>query len=276
MLNIIRIIITVKGEKLKMANKIAEKNTDSQRLLGNEKQNKVPFAVVEAYKTTRIHIVSTLEKINGKIIAISSPNAAEGKSTTAINIAIALSQLNKRVLIIDADARRSTIHKKLKVENELGCLDVISGTATIEEVTKSYNHNLNYITSGTQANNPSELFSTDNFGEFLDSIRDSYDYVIIDTPPINIVSDALVISQKCDGLILIARANITTYDGFNKTIASTKELNINVVGVIINGYESEKSYKYGKYGRYGKYGYRYGYYRYRNSSYYGSGSSKRK
>ena len=271
MKNIIKNTVTEREEKPKMANKVSEKTTDSSRILGNEKHNKVPFAVVEAYKTTRIHIVSTLEKSKAKVVAISSPNAAEGKSTTAINIAIALSQLNKKVLIIDADSRRSTVHKKLKAQNALGLLDIISGTGTIEEATKTYNDNLKFITAGTQANNPSELFSTESFSDFLDEIKDMYDYIIFDTPPINLVSDALVIAQKCDGIILIARANITTYDAFKRTVDSTKELNINVFGVIINGFESEKSYKYGKYNRYGKYGYgrygRYGYYRYRNSYY---------
>ncbi len=268
MKNIIINTVTERQVRMIMANKTVEKLPDSARILGNEKHNKVPFAVVEAYKTTRIHIVSTLEKINGKVIAISSPNAAEGKSTTAINIAIALSQLNKKVLIIDADSRRSTVHKKLKTENRLGCLDVISGTASVEDVVRNYNNNLKFITAGTQTNNPSELFSTESFSNFLDSIKDQYDYIIFDTPPINLVSDALVIAQKCDGLILIARANITSYEAFKRTVDSTKELNINILGVIINGYESEKSYKYGKYGRYGKYGYgRYGYYRYRNSYY---------
>ena len=274
MINIIKNTVTEKERKKKMATKTTEKTPDSSRILGNEKRNKVPFAVVEAYKTTRIHIVSTLEKSNSKIFAISSPNAAEGKSTTAINVAIALSQLNKKVLIIDADSRRSTIHKKLKTENGLGLLDIISGTATIEECVRDYNNNMKFLTSGTQANNPSELYSTDSFSEFLDNVKDMFDYIIFDTPPINLVSDALVIAQKCDGIILVARANITTYDAFKRTVDSTKELNINVFGVIINGYESEKSYKYGKYSRYGKYGYgrysgygRYGYYRYRNSYY---------
>ena len=259
-----------------MENKTTSKPTTkpNERILGNDKQNKVPFAVVEAYKTTRIHLVSTLEKINGKIITISSPNAAEGKSTTAINIAIALSQLNKKILIIDADSRRSTIHKKLKIQNELGCLDVINGTATIEEAKKSYNDYLDILTSGTQASNPSELFSTESFEQMLKDIRNKYDYIIIDTPPINLVSDALVISQKCDGLLLIVRADVTTYEAFRHTVNSANELNINILGVVINGTDSAKSYKYGKYGKYG-YG-RYGYYRYRNSSYYGQGKSEKK
>jgi len=259
-----------------MKNKTEVKNTstvNTERLVGTDKQNKVPFAVVEAYKTTRIHLISTLNKINGKIVAISSPNAAEGKSTTAINIAIALSQLNKKILIIDADSRRSTIHKKLKMENELGCLDIICGSASFDDAKKSYNEYLDIITAGTQTNNPSELFSNDKFEEFLNEIRDSYDYIIIDTPPINLVSDALVIAQKCDGLLLIVRADITTYEAFKRTITSTTELNINVLGVVINGTDSERSYKYDKYRKYG-YG-RYGYYRYR-SSYYGQSQSNRK
>lgn len=263
-----------------MANKTTEKtaqNHSNEKLVGSAKQNKVPFAVVEAYKTTRIHLISTLDKINGKLVAISSPNAAEGKSTTAINISIALSQLNKKVLLIDADSRRSTVHKKLKIENELGCLDIINGTVKFEDVIKKHNDYLDIVTAGTQASNPSELFSTDIFGDWLNEIKKEYDYVIIDTPPINLVSDALVIAQKCDGLLLIVRADVTTYEAFRRTINSTTELNINVLGVVINGTDSERSYKYGKYGRYGKYGYsRYGYYRYRNSSYSSASVKKEK
>ena len=268
-----------------MANKTAkkEKNVEkhtsqpNERLLGTEKQNKVPFAVVEAYKTTRIHLISTLQKTNGKVIAVSSANAAEGKSTTAINIAIAMSQLNKKILIIDADSRRSTVHKKLKIQNELGCLDVINKTAAFLDVVKKYNDNLDILTSGTAANNPSELFSTESFAQLLIDARDAYDYIIIDTPPINLVSDALVISQNCDGLLLVVRADVTTYDAFQHTINNTCELNINILGVVINGTDSERSYKYSKYGKYGKYSYsRHGYYRYRNHSYYGSGHSGNK
>lgn len=265
-----------------MKNNVIEKKASKKSLNKTEKiimpdsQSKVPFAVVEAYKTTRIHLISALQKINGKVVAVSSSNAAEGKSTTAVNIAIALSQLNKKVVIIDADSRRSTIHKKLKLENELGCLDIISKTATIDQCIKKYNDNLDVITSGTQTANPSESFSTDSFEEMLIDLRNLYDYVIIDTPPINLVSDALVISQKCDGLLLIVRANITTYEAFNHSKTNAEELNINILGVIINGTDSEKTYKYSRYGKYGKYGYsRYGYYRY-HSRYYGSNEHRPK
>lgn len=240
-----------------------KKKNEKENLVGNEKNNRVPFAVVEAYKTTRIHLISTLEKINGKVITVSSPNAAEGKSTTTINLAIAISQLNKKILIIDADTRRSTIHKKLKMENGVGCLDVITGNSSLEESIIKYNDHLDILTSGSHLNNPAELFSTDGFNELLDKAREKYDYILIDTPPINLVSDALVISQKCDGILVVVRADVTTYEAFNKTRNSLSELGINIVGVIINGTNSARSYRYSKYRKYG-----YGYYRYRNSSYY--------
>ena len=190
-----------------MANKTAkkeknvEKNTShsNERLLGSEKQNKVPFAVVEAYKTTRIHLISTLQKINGKVFAISSANAAEGKSTTAINIAIAMSQLNKKILLIDADSRRSTIHKKLKIQNELGCLDVINKTSELLDVVKKYNDYLDILTSGTSTNNPSELFSTDAFAQLLIDARENYDYMYLDITDAS--TSKLVASLRPDAII---------------------------------------------------------------------------
>ncbi len=241
--------------------KETQPKTDSNTLsIGDSNQNKTPFSVVEAYKSIRVHLLSSLSEINGKSVVISSPYASDGKSTTAINIAITLSHLNKKVLLIDADSRRSTVHKKLKMHNEKGCTDVVSGEANLEEVVKSYNNYLDVLTAGSAITNPSELFSSSDFEVLLTKARDIYDYIIIDTPPINLVSDTLVIAQKCDGLILVARAGVTTYEAFKSTLDTAKSLNINIIGTILNGIDRSHNkyyrYKYNKYNKkYGKYNY---------------------
>lgn len=244
-----------------MAVKSAEKiKKRTEKIISSENHNKVPFSVVEAYKNLRIHLVSILEKINGKVVVISSANASEGKSTISINLAITLSQLNKKVILIDADSRRATIHQKVKIENKMGCLDVINGDVELKSAIVEYNPYMDILTTGSVFNNPTELFSTNAFERMITELRGMYDYVIIDTPPINLVSDALVISQKCDGIVLVVRTGVTTYETFKNTLASAEKLGIKILGSILNGVgaNSNKYLKYGFYGSYKKY-YRYGY-----------------
>lgn len=219
--------------------------------------NKAPFAVVEAYKNIRIRLVYTLEQINGKVVAFSSPNVAEGKSTTAVNMAITLSQLNKKVILVDGDIRRSTVHKKLKIENNKGLSNILERSCSFEDAVINYNEYLDVLTSGDSTANPSDLVGSSDFDKLLQKLREEYDYVIIDTPPIDIVSDTLVIAQKCDGIILIARISVTTYSELRSASASLEALNINVLGTIFNAAGSAKK-RYGsyyKYGSYNKYGY---------------------
>ncbi|MGI6279610.1 MAG: CpsD/CapB family tyrosine-protein kinase [Acutalibacteraceae bacterium] len=229
---------------------------DNVRLIGKNMPNKVPFAVVEAYKNIRIHLMSILSETGGKIIAFSSPNISEGKSTTSVNIAITISQLNKKVILLDSDVRRPTINKKLNLENEKGCTDVLAGTATLEEAVQKYSDNLDVLTSGTVSENPSELYSSAAFDRLLDELSQKYDYIIIDTPPVNIVSDSLAVAQKCDGLVLIVRAGVTTFASFKNSLSHIKQLNIKLLGTVINGSGAEKR-KYYKY--YRKNYYNYGY-----------------
>ncbi len=232
-----------------------EKDTKTEKILSQEKSNKVPFSVVEAYKNLRIHLVSILEKSNGQVVAISSADASEGKSTTSINLAITLSQLNKKVVLLDADSRRATIHQKLKLENTMGCLDIIDGSIDFRDTVIHYNQYLDVITAGSIFNNPTELFCSNAFERLISELRNAYDYVIIDTPPINLVSDALVIAQKCDGLVLVVRTGVTTYDTFKNALLSTERLGIKVLGAVMNGSgaDTNKYLKYGFYGAYRKY-----------------------
>ncbi len=216
--------------------------------------SRTPFAVVESYKNLRTNLVSILAKTNGKSLAISSPYAAEGKSTTALNIAITLAQLNKKVVVLDTDSRKPTIHKKAKIANEKGCMDILLGTHTIEEVAVAYNNFLDIIPSGTKVKNPSELFSSVNFDKLLEQLEDRYDYIILDTPPINIVADPLIIAQKCNAFVMIVRAGVTRYEAFEAAYDSLKVLDVELDGVIINGSGAKNG------GYYRKYGYKY--YRY--------------
>lgn len=214
--------------------------------------NQAPFAVVEAYKNIRIRLLYILENMHGKVLAFTSSNVSEGKSTTAVNMAITLSQLNKKILLIDGDIRRATIHKKLKLDNEKGLSNVLARECKFEEAVSKYNAYLDVLTSGSITTNPSDLIGSTDFDELVKKVRDEYDYVIIDTPPVNIVSDALAISKKCDGVVLIARIAYTTYAQLRAAKNALNALDINILGTIINGSGGTKK----KYGSYYKYGYK--------------------
>lgn len=196
---------------------------------------KVPFAVSEAYKNIRTNLVSILARQGNKVIAVSSPNASEGKSTTAINTAISLSQLNKKVILIDADAHRPSLHSKLRIDNKNGLMDVINGITDIDGTVKKYNTYLDILNVGNIPQNPTEVFDSVGFDGFLTAAKEKYDYVIIDTPPVNLLSDASVISQKCDGLVLVVRAGITTHSMLKRSLSALKMLDINIIGIILNG-----------------------------------------
>lgn len=231
-----------------------------------QSKSKIPFAVSEAYKSIRTNLVTMLKNDDNKVIAISSPSASEGKSTTSVNIAISFSQLNKKVLLVDADAHRPSIHIKCKYSNDKGFLSILTGNSTFEESVNHFNPYLDVLTSGPLVSNPTELLSTSNFDEFLEEMKERYEYVIFDSPPVNLLSDAPIVAQKCTGIIMIVRAGITTHEALKHAISNLKNLEINILGLVLNGssYGSKKYYSkyykkyydkyYNKYGNYGNYG----------------------
>lgn len=231
----------------------------------NETASKhVPFAVVEAYKTIRTNIMFLLAKNEGRKLSFSSANAGEGKSTTSINVAVAFSQLGCKVLLVDADMRRSSIHKKLKLDNENGLSNLIAGFCTFEQAVKHFNQNLDILTAGPIPPNPSELLGSTQLDEIIAGIKGNYDYIIFDTPPINVVSDALVLTPKTDGLILVVRDEITEHDSFECALASARFANINILGAVMNAADPAKGknykyrkYRYKKYNGYDSYNYKY-------------------
>ena len=251
-------------------NKLRTPASKNVIISSNNPQNiakRVPFAVVEAYKTIRTNILFLIAQNNGKVIALSSADAGEGKSTTSINLAVSFAQLNKKVLLVDADMRRSSIHKKLKLSNETGLSNILAGFTSLEEGTFKYTDYLDIITAGPIPPNPSELLSSTAFDNFVEKAKEKYDYVFIDTPPVNIVSDTLVLAPKTDGLIFLVRNGYTPHDEFSQALEAAKLANINVMGAIMNGTNPDESryfkykykyryrYRYGRYNKYGKYKY---------------------
>lgn len=225
---------------------------------GEVKASKVPFAVAEAYKSIRTNLMFLLNKKLGNVVTVSGSDISEGKSTTAVNMAIAFSQLGDKVLIIDADLRRSSIHKKMKVENEKGLSDILGGFAEFNEVIKSVNPNLDVLTSGHQAPNPSELLGSAKYEALINELKEKYAYIIVDTPPVNVVSDALIVAPKSDGVVMVVRDKFTLNDALEKAIEAFEFANVRVLGAVMNAVGAKSKKKYYKYKKYSKtYSYKY-------------------
>lgn len=223
---------------------------------------KIPFAVAESYKSIRTNLLFLLRKEKGNVLAVSSANVGEGKSTTAINLAIAFSQLGRRALLIDADLRRPSIYKKAKLSNEVGLPNVIAGFNSLEECINTVRSNLDVLTAGRTSPNPSELLGSAAFSELLEKVKNDYDFIIIDTPPINVVSDGLIVSALTDGLLLVAREKFTIKEDFEKAINAAEFANIKLLGAVMNGTNAKAGKGYRKYRKSGYEKYKYGYSKY--------------
>ena len=203
----------------------------------------IQFAVAESYKSIRTNLQFLLSSNPGcKVIAISSPQAGEGKSTNAINLAIAFSQLGKKVLLIDADLRRPSLYKKLRIANTDGLSGILAGFATVEDNIVTVNNSFDTLPSGAIPPNPSELLSSASFQRLLASMRLIYDYIIIDTPPAGIVSDALSIANETDGLLLVVKEKSTTHADLQKVLDNISLAGVRILGAILNSSVSESQY----------------------------------
>ncbi|MGN0630998.1 MAG: polysaccharide biosynthesis tyrosine autokinase [Ruminococcus sp.] len=255
-------------EKKKRRNKKVHSTDIKRSTLLDEN---IPFYVTESYKAMRTNIVFALSPCESKIIAVSSPTPGEGKSTTASNIAIALAQGGHSTLLVEADLRKPVIYKQFNLKNKKGLSTVISKQGKFDDCAhKKVIDNLDVLTSGPIPPNPSELLASGTAKRLLEELSEKYDYVVIDTPPINVVSDAAGLSESVAGLLLVTRFGLTTYDEVETAAKNIELANMNLLGFVINGiktqggsYYNSKYSKYGykKYGRYGykKYGYGYGY-----------------
>ena len=199
----------------------------------------------ESYRTLRTNIQYSSFDKEYKVIVITSSEPGEGKSTTAGNLALCMAQGDKKVILVDCDLRRPSIHKKFKVSNLAGLSDVIIGKSDLSKVMHRYNKNLVLLTSGKIPPNPSEMLSSKSMENLLEKLRENFDYVILDTPPVQEVTDSQILSTKADGTILVVRAERTKKESVNNAINLLKKVNANIIGTVLNGTDlSRNKYQY--------------------------------
>lgn len=158
----------------------------------------------EAYRSLRFNIECSVFDRGVKTITITSSNRGEGKTTTALNLAVAYTQIGKRVILIDADLRNPSIHLTFGEDNSRGLTSFLTKQSAANEIIKeTYVENLSIIMSGPIPPNPSELLASKQLNSLLDELKMSYDLIIVDTPPILTLTDAKIMAAKCDGVLLV-------------------------------------------------------------------------
>ena len=217
------------------------------------------FVAQEAYKLLRTKIqFSFSEDKNCYVIGVSSALAGEGKSLTSLNLAYTMAQLDKKILLIDGDMRKPSLHVKLHIEKIPGLSNYLTRQKSIDELIKKYTDKENgvefdIITAGTNPPNPVELIGSAKMKEFIAELSNSYDYIIIDLTPVGEVSDALVASELTDGVLIVSRQNYGNRIAYTDTVGQFEFVNARILGTVINcAAETNGSYS-GKYKKYRKY-----------------------
>lgn len=240
------------------------------------------FYLREAYKTLRTNVNFALADKEGcKTVLVTSAMQSEGKSLSALNLAISQAQTDVKVVIIDCDLRRPKVNRLLNVSAPCGLSNVLMDANRLDEaIIKSEKHGLDVILSGDVPPNPSELLASSRMAELLETLRERYDFIVIDSPPVDMVIDAAVLSPQTDGILFVVRADQSERGAVLHAISQLEYAKAKVLGFVFNGVNSESGGGYGKYrykqrgyGRYGyKRGYGYGGYGYRGYGYgYGYG-----
>lgn len=229
--------------------------TDSQKTL----HKNLEFTATEQYKLLRTNLSFALPENEGcNIIGVTSSMRGEGKSTTAINLSYVLAESGKKVLLVDGDLRIPTVAKKMLIESPYGLTDLLRREAplNLESLKSSYHDKWYIMPSGMLPPNPSELLGSKRMGDALKELSAHFDYIILDLPPVNLVSDALAVSKYITGMIVVIRQEYTEKKELATCFRQLRLSNVNVLGCVMNETTSDRGYyskyKYKRYYRYYK------------------------
>jgi capsular exopolysaccharide synthesis family protein len=211
----------------------------------------ISFVASEAYKRLRTKLqFSFVDEKKSRVIGFSSALSGEGKSLTAVNLAYTLSQLDKKVILIDCDMRRPTLAEKLAIRKLPGLSGYLTGQHSLEEIVQNCNLKkeedaFQVIAAGQNPPNPVELLSSAKMTKFLQQLRQQYDYIILDLPPVGEVSDAMAVANETDGMLLVVRQNYCDLLTLKESARQFNFINARILGVVYNC-ASENTGRYGK------------------------------
>lgn len=212
-----------------------KRNTSHREYLLSEQ---TPFIVQEAYKSLRTNIMFALPGSECKCIGMTSPVSGDGKSTTAVNLAISLAQIGKKVILIDCDMRIPTVAEKLGLRTSPGLSDFLIGQVRIDEAVCSVaKYGIHVLPASSTPADPTGLLESKQMEHLFAALRRNYEFVIVDLPPVTVVSDALILSKCLDGFLLTVRKKQTAHRMVEETLRQMRFADAKVLGIIVNGGE---------------------------------------
>jgi len=226
--------------------------------------------IAESYRHLRTNIRFLQTDTPVRCFVVTSANPNEGKTTTVCNLAVSLAQAEKKVLLVNADLRRSMVQHLFGLKNEIGLTNLLTGSASLEEVLhRQVLPNLDIINSGSVPHNPSEILGSKKMKEFIRLMKEKYDMILFDTPPLLAVTDAAALATETDGVLIVASAGMTKANDLKSVAEFLLNIGVNMFGVVLNNFDIRNGRS-----RYSS-SYQYGYYGY-ESGYYHSNEKKRK
>lgn len=211
--------------------------------------NNSSFAVAEAYKSLRTNLLFTKVGTGCQKIVITSAMENEGKTVNCINLAITLAQNGLKVLIIDADMRKPMVANDLELERFEGLSNVVAGLTkkkVLDYVIKTKYENLSVLGAGDIPPNPAELLASKQMEPLLNSLESSFDYILIDTPPVTLLTDAVVLASLVQGYLFVVRSKQVPIEQVKKAVTRLKQVDANIIGFILNDVDANSGY-YRKY-----------------------------
>jgi capsular exopolysaccharide synthesis family protein len=216
---------------------------DNQRTLCLITRSK-SFAYVEAYKALRTNLDYIAGSTEGaKVIMITSSMPSESKTNTAVNLSVSLAQAGKKVILLDCDLRKGMLHRYLRIPRQsAGISTLLAGEASLGEALHHFQDlQIDVLTAGYVPANPSELLGSPAMGNLLKTLAANYDYVICDTAPINVVSDAAALGRYADGAVLVVSHNLVTRESALAAKAALENANVHILGAVLTQYDAKKS-----------------------------------